>query len=846
MAIVEGSNSSRFGATLLMVRHHLAVGLRALRRDPLFAAINLVGLAVGLAGCLLIGLFIRYELSFDQWLPDSDRIYQVQRIDTAGASPGTHNSQTSFVAATAMPPEFPEIEAMTGLIAAGGTFRKDGQPLEIEDVYATDANFLDVLRLPMVAGDRATALASVGDIVLTETAARTLFGRTDVVGRTVQRVRQSGDVPARVTGVLRDLPSNSHLRIAALFRPNVVSGPDGAVFNEWNWVSGWVYARLRPGTDPTALDRRMPDALRRIVPANVRDRSAADGVGFTQQLMNVRAINTATLDSGTMRLGTPTKTLATFGIVAVFLLIVACVNFTNLATARASRRAREVALRKTLGATRAQLVVQFLVEALVMVTIAGFLALALVELALPVLNGLISGQIEVRYLGEGGILLPLAAMLMIVALLGGIYPAFFLSRYRPALVLKANQSGSEAPGAARLRIALVVLQFAVSIALIICTAIIHAQTLFARSTDPGYRVPGLLFVSFPELIGARPQVESFMRRLEAIPGVQSVARAGMTPNPDTSATTNFRAPGATAPVTLELVQIDGSFFRTMGMHIVAGRDVSDQREADVGAAINNLDPARDALVHARGVNVVVDESAARLLGYRDPQAAVGQALARDDRDGRGGAPYTIVGVVNDARFESARYESLPKIYFIVPTGHLSLAVRFDPARAHSVMAATEALWKSQVHNSPFYGFFADERIAHMYENDARRARMFGIFAAFAVLISCLGLFGLAAFTAERRTKEIGIRKVLGARTRDIVHLLVWQFTRPVLLANLIAWPVAWWAMRNWLEEFEARISIGPLPFVLAGVVALAIAAGTIIGHAVRVARANPIHALRYE
>ncbi|HEV2865425.1 MAG TPA: FtsX-like permease family protein, partial [Allosphingosinicella sp.] len=215
-------------------------------------------------------------------------------------------------------------------------------------------------------------------------------------------------------------------------------------------------------------------------------------------------------------------------------------------------------------------------------------------------------------------------------------------------------------------------------------------------------------------------------------------------------------------------------------------------------------------------------------------------------DGEPVAPYTIVGLVNDARFESARFESIPKIYYVAPTGQLSLAVRFEPSRAAAVMAAAEALWKSSVDRAPFRGFFADERIARMYSSDERRARMFAIFAGFAVLISCLGLFGLAAFTAQCRTKEIGIRKVLGARTRDIVRLLVWQFTRPVLLANLIAWPVAWWAMRDWLSEFQARIDMGPTPFIVAGLAALGIAVGTVAAHAIRVARMNPIHALRYE
>ncbi|HWT12919.1 MAG TPA: ABC transporter permease [Allosphingosinicella sp.] len=831
-----------------MWRNYLAIGIRSLRLDPLFTAINLFGLAVGLAGFLLIILFIRYERSFDDWLPDAERIYQVHRIATSGTEAGRSYGQTAYVAASALPPQFPEIEAATGLVGLSGVVRKDGQPFDLEDFYATDANFLDVVRLPLVAGDPRTALAEVDTVVLTETAARRLFGRTDVLGRTVPRIGSDGDRLLRVTGVLRDLPSNSHLRLNALYRPNLAARRTGnEIFTQWNWVSAWVYVRLRPGVDPGALERRMVPTLQRLVPTNLRDTSARDRLGFTQKLLNIRAINTTPLEAGTMRAGTPVKTLVTFGIVAAFLLIVACVNFTNLATARASRRAREVALRKTLGATRGQLILQFLLEASVIVGLAGVLALALVELALPLLNTLIDGEIAVSYFGAAGILAPFAAVLLTVGVLGGLYPAFFLSRYRPAVVLKANHSGGDAPGAGRLRLALVVVQFAVSIGLIICTAIIHAQTLYARSADPGFRVPGLLYVLYPELIGERSQVEAFMRRLEAVPGVRSVARVGVTPNSDSTATTNFRARGAPENVILQIVPVDGNAFATLGMRLLAGRNVTHEREADVGAPMNNADPERTRLVWERGLNVVVDQSAARLLGFADPQAAVGARIGREDSEsGEGSAPYTIVGVVNDARFESARFESFPKIYYVAPTSHLSLAVRFDPARAPAVMSATQSLWKSAVNTDPFYGFFADSRIADMYAGDERRARMFAIFAAFAVLISCLGLFGLAAFTAQHRTKEIGIRKVLGARVRDIIRLLVWQFTRPVLLANLIAWPVAWWVMRDWLNEFQSRIEIGPVPFLLAGALALAIAAATVAGHALRVARGNPIHALRYE
>ena len=830
-----------------MWRNHVTVGLRALLRDPLFTLINLAGLAIGIAGCLMIVLFIRYETSFDDWLPDAGQVFQVQRIKTAGENMGNRSAAMAFVASTALPTQVPEIETATGVVYGDTVFRRNGELVQLDNVYATDGNFLSVLQLPLVQGNPAAALASVDDIILTESAARRIFGRTDVVGRTLTRIASGGDRDSRITGILRDIPGNSHLRIDAVYRANTASAaPDNRTYTRWNTISGWVYARLRPGADVDAMNGRMPAALQRLVPTVDQDPTAADHLGFGAELVNVRSINTGPVNSGTMRPGTPQKTLVTFGIVAAFLLLVACVNFTNLATARASRRAREVGLRKTLGATRRQLIWQFLLEAFLAVGAAGLLALALVELTLPMLNDLLRSDIQIHYFAAGGVFLPLLLLLGAVGLFGGLYPAFFLSRYRPSVVLKTGQGGSEAPGTGRLRTLLVVIQFAVSIALIICTSIIYMQTLFARSADPGYKVSGLLFVLGPDDVGSRTQVETFMRRVGTIHGVTSVARSGITPNPNSVTISTFRAPGATESVAAQVVAVDGNTFRTLGMRLLAGRNVTEAREADIGVSASEPDPESTALVERRGLNIVLSESAARLFGYTIPASAVGHQIIPDTDDGHAVAPFTIVGIVNDARFESARFSSEPKLYYVAPAGHLSIAVRFENADGAAVMSAIQNLWKANVDRATFSAFFAEDRIANMYRADERRGKLFAIFTGFAVLISCLGLFGLAAFAAQRRTKEIGIRKVLGARTRDIIRLLVWQFTRPVLIANLIAWPVAWWAMRNWLNEFQDRIAIGPTPFAIAGGLALVIAVGTVVGHALKVARANPIHALRHE
>ncbi len=826
-----------------MWRHHLQIALRGLGRSRTYALINIAGLSVALAAALAIFVFVRFELGFDSWLPDAARTYQFQQVATKGDNQGHRSQMMPYPAATTLAAQIPEIEAATSLVTTDATFRIDGRPVRIEDAHEVDARALSVLQLPLRAGDARTALGRADNIVLTESTARRLFGRTDVIGATLTRIMAGGDRDARVAAVLADLPANSHLRIDLLYRtdpgaPGSSLPADAA--SGWWWSSGRVYARLRPGADAAAVNARLPAMLRRLVPHDPSE----GGPPFGFELVNLRDINTLSTDSGMMRPGTPMSVIVTFSIVGLFLLVVACVNFTNLATARATRRAREVGLRKVLGARRGQLIAQFLGESLLLAAIAMLIALTLLEFALPSLSAFLGADLSVHYLGAGGIALPVLLFVLLVGLAGGLYPAFYLSRFKPADVLKTGPASVDGVGAGRLRSALVVVQFAVSIALIICTAVITSQTRHARTLDPGFRASGLLLVMEPSQIGDALQVESFLRQARAVDGVTAAARTGVYPNPTGGWMGQFRRAGEADAQRLRLGLVDGETFRTFGLRLVAGRLLSDRLPADVGPAGLVGDADLDPAIRARGINVVIDERAVRALGFADARAAIGQAIDLDSEDSS--TPYTIVGVVNDARYGSIRLEPMPMLYMISAAGHLALAIRFENSDGARVRAAIERLWAARVTSAPFEASFADDRIATMYEDDARQSALFASFAGFAVLISSLGLFGLAAFTAERRTREIGIRKVLGARSRDIVRLLVWQFSKPVIVANLIAWPVAWLAMREWLNGFAERVDLGPAPFLLAGMLALAIAVATVGGHALRVARANPIHALRYE
>jgi putative ABC transport system permease protein len=473
----------------------------------------------------------------------------------------------------------------------------------------------------------------------------------------------------------------------------------------------------------------------------------------------------------------------------------------------------------------------------------------MVELLLPAFSNFLDADFRMTYFGQGSMLPWVFGLTLLVGAAGGLYPAVYLSRFQPAQVLKANKSAAEASGSGWLRNALVVAQFAVSIGLIICTAVVYAQTSYARTMDPGYRRDGILQV---DGIGRRqivPLQQTLIQEIERVPGVQSAATTTIGVATSNSTNEGVLLPGRTDPINIGTYQVDYKFFDTMGIRLVAGRTFDRNRPMDDATVPFPVDPAAQRAIIARGgINVVLNEYAARKLGWRNPADAVGKTVrAGIFGQDYGLVPVTIIGVVQDSRFRSIR-EPLDPIMFRIDTrAGNQLEVRLDPqANPQAVMAGVEQVWKRLISDAPFSARFSEDIITDLYKAEAARTKVFAGFALLAVVIACLGLFGLAAFTAQRRTKEIGIRKVLGARIRDIVGLLAWQFSKPVIVANLIAWPVAYLVMKNWLAKFDTQISMSVLPFLLAGLIALVIAIGTIASHAIKVARANPILALRYE
>jgi putative ABC transport system permease protein len=835
-----------------MWRNYLVVGARALAKNRTYAFINIFGLALGLAACLLILLYVRYETSYDRWLPGAENVYQVQSFSIDPDSGERFNfRQSQYVAGTALQKDFPQVAARVHVMPTRAVVLDDGEAITVEEAARVDGPFFDIFSLPLSAGDPATALAKPGNVVLSEKEAQRLFGRQAALGRTLTVIENGRHVDYRVTGILKTVPKNSHLRLDMVMRfdPGSFFSDYPGYLTNWGEISGYNYIRLRPGADVEAIRAALPAWEKRNIPDQLfGDRRENAGEDQEWKLIPVRDIHLGEARTGAMEPSNDRSTILTFAIVALLILGMACVNFTNLATARAGQRAREVALRKVLGASRRQLIVQFLSESILVAGLAMVLALTLVELAIPTLSAFLDADLELHYLGEGGVILPVLFLVLVVGAAGGVYPAFYLSRFQPAQVLKANKSAAEAEGSGRLRNILVVAQFAVSIGLIICTAVVYSQTVHARTADPGFRRDGLLQVA----AGYRsilPLQETLVREIARVPGVISASRTSLGINTGSTMGRGVRVPGRADTIGIGNYPVDEHFFETMGMKLIAGRGFDPARPLDeTSMPYPEPDPAAERALVARGGNVVINTLAARRLGFARPEDAVGKqvrvTISLDTETGM--VPVTIVGVVADTRFRSIRQPIEAIMYRLADDYISTILVRYEAGQGKAVRERIERVWQRFAPDLPFDARYSEDIVSGLYEAEDARAKTFAGFSALAIVVACLGLFGLAAFTAERRRKEIGIRKVLGARSRDIVRLLAWQFSKPVIVANLIAWPIAWWAMRDWLNRFDARIDLGPGPFLFAGALALAIAIGTIAGHAFKVARSNPINALRYE
>jgi putative ABC transport system permease protein len=808
-----------------MFRNYLSAAWRSANRDRLHTIINVLGLAIGLAAAILIALYLRHELSYDNFLVDGDRVYRVStQITTPGRALAWNSSAPEHTAA-ALALDFPELAGVARLRPQRLGIRH-GEVEALEVMYFADPGFLTVMGLKTIAGDAATALDAPDSVVLTRGMARKYFGTDTPLGATLEFNRK--DV-MRVTAVIEDLPSNTHLAstiIASGRAPmSPLLGEDATEHQPGSFsYNGYLYVRLKPGVSAAALEARLPDFVKRHLPDDESDDAAPP---IVLKLDPVPRLHLLPYDADMKDRGDVTS-LTAIGLVGILIIAIAAINFVNLMTARASRRAIEVGIRKALGATRRQLLGQFMGEAIGFAAIAALLAVALVELALPGFNALLDRQIGFAYWQDSTLALGVLALVLVAGVGAGLYPALVLSSFRPAAVLKSARAASS--GGGRLRQALVVLQFAVSIGLAVATLVITRQTGFATGRSLRYDKEQVVVVQGPEACS-----ESFRNQVTGLPGVRGTACSRAAPLDFSIARGTSTLPDG-REVEVDRVYIDFGFFELYGLKPLTGRLFDRNRGED--AVPIGPDSVMDA-------SIVINEAAVRAYGFATPEAALGQEVTLDGVR-ETAHPSHIIGIVPDFPIGTIRRAVGPSAFFVDPRQWGLLSIKLDGQQIPQTLAAIDRIWSQTVAEKPIRRQFLDSAIENLYRDIARQGAIFAGFAAVAIAIGCLGLFGLSAFAAERRTKEIGIRKALGASTFDVTRLLIWHFVKPVLLANAIAWPIAWWVMARWLGGFAYRIELSPVPFAIAGGGALAIAVATTAFHAVQVARSRPVLALRYE
>ncbi len=830
-----------------MFQNYFQAMFRNIMANKVYGFINIVGLAIGLTACILIMLFVRDELSFDRFWAKSDGIY---RLHTTFNVPG----RQPFVTASAQGPTkealkgyFPEEIAHTTRFAQMQPVVKYQDKVFYERVHWTDPDTVKVFDFDVVEGDLAAALSDNSSIALNQTFAQKYFGDEVAVGKVLTMTTFGVVRDYQVAAVFRDLPHNTVLSFQAL---TMIDEQDfthqPAIFSEWFSLNNWVYFTLKPGVDISRIQAQLgsfADAVIIAPGAFDDDTKPSDFVTYSAMPLTELQLNSP--GGREMKPVGNAGIVATFTAIAGLVLLIACINFTNLATARSTQRAREVALRKVLGAKRKQLILQFISESLLLATVGLLLAIVFVELLLPFYEQFLDRNLTFNYTGTFGLTM-FAGLIGLVGLIAGFYPALVLSGFRPARVLKANRS-TETKGSSRLRSGLVILQFSISIALIIATGVVFGQMVYANSKDPGFNKENLLIVRNVSREGIVGKQQTLKDEILRLPGVVSATYVADAPASGNESNSSVRIPSnpEAGDILIGRQLVDEDFFPSYQIPIVAGRNYNRDFAQDGMPDFSNAEPGQTL-----NGTLIVNQAALKSLGFGAAEEAVGQIVQVQTGSAGSDAIFAnleIIGVSANTHFKSLRQLVRPEMYYFVKDGFRNLTVRYsgDPT---ALLAQIGTTWRTLAADVPFSHSFVDEAMAQQYLQEQNLATMLGTFASLAVLVACMGLYGLASFTAERRTREIGIRKVMGARVMDIVRLLVWQFSKPVLVANLIAWPVAAWGMMMWLESFPYRLDswvLAPL-CMIAGAIALAIAWATVGGNAARVARANPINALRYE
>jgi putative ABC transport system permease protein len=780
--------------------------LRSIRRHAGYSFINIFGLALGMACCLMISLWVADELSFDRFHRAAADLYRVEE-DQAYTGRVYHVTVTPHPLAPALKTEIPEIaEAARVVWFSGQLFRRGDKAFFEDSVRAVDPAFLTMLSFPLVRGDAATALAGPDAIVLTEDTARKYFGTDDVLGQTLT---VNNDTDLKVTGVLKNFPKNSTLRYDILV-PYELLRSRGATNEEFGSNSISTFVRLRPGTPAAAVDAK----IKGFIKSRISD-SATDLVLMPYTRIHLHQY------FGYER-QTAVRHVYIFSIIAAFVLLIACINFMNLATARSAGRAKEVGLRKVVGALRNDLVARFYGESLIFALLSLAVALLLVRLFLPWFNTLSGKALALDLWANRGLLLGIAGVTAVTGLLAGSYPALFLSSFHPARVLKGSLKAGA--GGAVFRRVLVVVQFGLSVFLIIGTLVVYRQMAYMKTKALGYDKEQVLYIP---LRGMTVRTYGALREeLRKAPGVLAVAAASDLPCSigSNSSGVGWEGKDPGQVVLVGMCGVDYDFLDVMKIELAEGRSFSREFKTDATGAF------------------LVNEEVRKLMNKK---AVAGESFSFAERKGQ------VIGVMKNFHFEEMQSKIEPLAIYISRAGGAPdwggyALLRVAPGDVPDTIKGVRKAWTAVNPLYPFDVRFLNDRIDEMYRTEERAGGLLRTFAVLAVLIACLGLFGLASFTAEQRTREIGIRKVLGATVPRITVLLCREFLLLVLLANLLAWPAAYWAMGSWLKGYAYRTRLDPAIFALALASALAIALLTVGFQSLRAALASPSESLKYE
>ena len=799
-----------------MFQNFFKIAVRNLSRQKMYSLINISGLALGMAGSLLMFAFVINELSYEDFHRHKDQIYRVaiefgqgeNTMKLAGAMPAL---------GPALADELPEVLQAVRFQRETKTVLKYGDKEFREDrFFFTDSSVFQVFTFPLISGDPATALRAPFSVVISEEIARKYFGSEEAVGKVLQYMDQ---YEFHVTGVMQDVPPNTHLKpdflasFASLDKIAKVEHP----WNQFGTAYTYLFVHKKAA---------LPELQTKIKAVFQKHTNEQFAGMFSFHLQPIGDIYLTSKMMGELGPSGNLTYVYLFSSIALLVLLIACLNFVNLSTARSFRRAKEIGLRKVLGATRTQLAKQFLGESLIFTSIALVFSLLLFEMLFPRLTEFLGTKMVVDYFRNFYFYLTLAGIMIFVSLVAGLYPALFLSRYAPVQTLKNIFSPDMA--SALFRKILVVTQFAISIFLLVGTFVVYRQLHFMQETDLGFNKDNVVLVSFPAG-DEQMQTTYFTLRDEfaKIPGVVSVSGAYTVPGLHNEEQQSVRLKDSSPDdfIMMRAIGVDYDYVQTLGLEVIKGRNFSKAFATDITNAI------------------LINEKAAETLGLADP---VGREVLLPGNGTADERFAKIVGVVRDFHVQSLHTAIEPVFLYINPKRFYTIAVRVRPERLAGTLQALEAAWKAQVPDQPFQYTFLAETYNSLYDSETKTSQMAALFSLLAIYIACMGLLGLASFTAEQRTKEIGIRKVLGATVANVVTLLSNDFVKLVLLANLIAWPVAWYAMNKWLQNFAYRISIEWWVFALAGGLALVIALMTVSTQAVRAAMANPVESLRYE